>query len=126
MKYKVIFIFSELYCTGLLISGIIRNGFPTDIVFWIASAIEIAIGLMTYYAYSRSLTQKSYKLWSFLFILLFTIGIVSPIVLYNTVDSLKALGSTWIIFAFTGNSCILYRIIRKQPISRQDILSGNI
>jgi hypothetical protein len=102
----------------------IQGGFPASPVFWIAVVIEIALGFLTYNAYKRYLASKSYKRWNFLILVLSIIGVGTPITLFNTVDFLRPAGSTWLIYLLTWNSFYLYRIIKKEPLSRRDIPVG--
>ncbi len=121
---RILVIFAEIYWGGVIVSGIIRRGLPANPVFWIAVVIEVALGFLTYNAYKRYLTNKSYKRWNFIILALTVIGIGAPIILFYTVDFLKPAGGTWVIYLFTANSFYLYRIIKKEPMSRQDVPSG--
>lgn len=120
---SLLIVFNEIYWVGLLISTIIQRGIPTNPVVLIAIAIEIVLGFMTYGAYKQYLTSKSYKRWNFLLLALTVIGIGTPITLFYTIDFLKPAGGTWGIYVLTLNSFYFYRIIKKEPIQRQDIPS---
>lgn len=123
---KILLIITEIYWIALIISALLRRGFPTDSVFWIAAAIEVALGFLTYNVHKRYLTDKSYRRWSFLGFLLALIGIGVPITLFYTIDFLKPAGGTWAIYLLTVNSCYLYRIIKKEPIARGPIPTGSL
>lgn len=120
---RILVIFAEIYLVWLVVSGTIK-GLPTGPVFWIAVVVEVVLGFLTYNAYKRYLTDKSYRLWNFLVLALTFIGVVTPIALFFAVHSLKPAGGTWIIYLLTANSFYLYRIIKKEPMSRQDVPSG--
>lgn len=121
---RVLIIFAEIYWVGVIVSGVIKRGFPTNPIFWAATIIEVALGFLTYRIYKQYLVDKSYKHWHFLILALTVIGIGAPITLFYTTDFLKPAGGTWVIYLLTANSFYLYRIIKKEPISRQDVPSG--
>ncbi len=58
---RILIILLEIWMVGLIISGAIQRGLPTNPVSWIAVVIEVALGFLTYNAYKRYLTNKSYK-----------------------------------------------------------------
>ncbi len=118
---SLLIIFNEIFLVGLIISSTIQRGIPTNPVFWVATIIEVTLGFLTYSAYKQYLINKSYKLWNFLILALTIIGIGTPITLFYTVDFLKPMGGTWGFYVLTANSFYLYRIIKKEPILRQDI-----
>jgi hypothetical protein len=123
---RILIILAEIFWVGLIISGTIQRGLPTNPVFWIAVVIEVALGFLTYNAYKRYLVNKSYKRWNLIILVLTVIGIGVPIALFYLVDFLKPAGGTWIIYLLTVNSFYLYRIIKKEPISRQDVPVGRL
>jgi len=121
---RILVIFTEIYWVGDIISGIIQRGLPTNPIFWIATLIEVTLGFFTYRVYKQYLVDKNYKRWNFLILALTVVGVGLPIIFYYIVDFLKPAGGTWVIYLLTVNSFYLYRVIKKQPISRQDIPSG--
>jgi hypothetical protein len=123
---RILTILVEIWLVGQIISGVIQRGLPANPVFWIAVVIEAALGFLTYNVYKRYLVNKNYKRWNFLILALTVIGIGVPITLFYTVDFLKPAGGTWIIYLLTVNSFYLYRIIKKEPISRQDVPAGRM
>lgn len=119
--HKMIFIFNEIILVGWVLGGFIRHASAKDLVFWIAAVIAIAYGFLSYKVYIRFLTKRTYKRWGFFSSVLMIIGIGAPITLYYTVDFLEPAGGAWIIYLLTMNSYSIYRIIKKEPVSRQSI-----
>lgn len=119
---KILVVLVEAYWIAVVISGIARGGFPTNPVFWTATGIEIGLGFLTYNLYKRYLTDKSHKRWNFSILVLTVMAVGVPIALYySNIDFLKPAGSTWVIYMLACNSFYVYRVIRKQPLSRGDL-----
>jgi hypothetical protein len=118
---KIISFLVEIWLIAIIINALVRHGLPDSPVFWVAFVIEVILGVITYQVFRRYLADKSVRRWHLLHSLLTIIGFVAPIILFCTVDFLKPAGGTWVFYLLTVNSFYIYRIITKQPMTRQDV-----
>jgi hypothetical protein len=121
---RILTIIAEIYLVGILVNGYIRRGLPTSSVYWISVVIEIGFGFVAYQLNKQYLNTHNHKELAILGNILLLISFIAAIVLYYLVDILKPAGSTWIFSLITFNTFYIYRIIKKQPITQQEVTSG--
>jgi hypothetical protein len=123
---KVLTIVFEIFWLVAIVSGFVRGVFPTNLVFWIAVVVEVFLGYLTYLTYKNSLVNNNARKWNLLGFALMVIAVAVPIILYYNVEYLKPVGSTWVFFLISLNTFYVYRIIKKQPISRYAVTPGRL
>jgi hypothetical protein len=121
---KVLIIVTEILLLVAIVSGFVRGLFPTNMVFWIAVVVEIFLGYLAYLMQKNALVNKNVRKWNLLGFGLVVLAITIPTILYYNVEYLKPTGSAWIFCLLSLNTFDVYRIIKKQPISRNDIAPG--
>jgi hypothetical protein len=118
MKYTAILtIIWGLYFLWQFVSAVIeRGGLPTRPLYYIASVVEIGLGIMTYrwqYKLQKAnITKGRPFFWIFVIMLL---CIAVPVVFYNlNIEFLRPMGGTQMWYIFTTMAFLLYIIVKRK------------
>jgi len=110
-KYTKIFIFIlDAVLLALIVVYFARGWLPVDHpMFWIAVALELGLGWLTFWFWMRSLLVNGFKLDKILVVVLIILGISLPFLFYSSgFDFLKHAGSADLFFYFSVVTLTIY------------------
>ena len=109
-----VLIIFDLTLIYFIFSRLILKIFPVDRpAFWIASIIEIGLGILTYRLWMRSILGKEYRVARVQAFLLILIGVIAPILLYySQIDYLLPTVNADLFYIATIITLIIYSSFR--------------